>query len=469
MRNAVFYVIFFLLAGVCAADEFEVLDGIPVAYKGRFRPLDAAKTLSQNENLWQEHFKKLPPTEGSVAQQLRAVQAPPFALPSKAKSGEWLSLRALKVQGIGNFTVYPDALFEKIRTAYVTLENAEGKEIAPASAALSALLMEGYAPLAGTPYTIAANKKLSYPTMAQLKAESLYYKYPWPLLCCLAYAAATLLWIVRAGKMAMAATLLAFTLNTFLLAIRCYILQRPPVSSMFETVLFVPWVATSVGFLLAFTTKSQKALAAATAGAAALFAILLISGMPNDMENVQAVLDSQYWLTIHVLMVVGSYGVFVLAGLLGHVSLIHSFFRGDEKGSLLLNKLLLQSLYIGTALLVVGTILGGIWAAQSWGRFWDWDPKESWAFISASMYLICIHAYRFNKIGPRGLAVGAIAGLLAITFTWYGVNYILGTGLHSYGFGAGGESLYYGYLIAELLFLGGILLFPSRNSLRKKS
>ena len=115
---------------------------------------------------------------------------------------------------------------------------------------------------------------------------------------------------------------------------------------------------------------------------------------------------------------------------------------------------LLQSLYVGIALLIPGTILGGIWAAQSWGRFWDWDPKESWAFISSCVYLLIIHAYRFKRISGIGLAIGSIGGLLAISFTWYGVNYILGTGLHSYGFGSGGEWIYYSYVGLELAFIG---------------
>jgi hypothetical protein len=97
--------------------------------------------------------------------------------------------------------------------------------------------------------------------------------------------------------------------------------------------------------------------------------------------------------------------------------------------------------------------LGGVWAAESWGRFWDWDPKESWAFISICLYLIWVHAYRFHRIASFGLAIGAVTGLLAISFTWYGVNYILGTGLHSYGFGSGGELYYYLFVGAESALL----------------
>jgi ABC-type transport system involved in cytochrome c biogenesis permease subunit len=156
------------------------------------------------------------------------------------------------------------------------------------------------------------------------------------------------------------------------------------------------------------------------------------------------VLDSKFWLMIHVLMVVGSYGFFLTAGILAHLALI----AGKD-----FSKNIRKFLYCGVSLLIPGTILGGVWAAQSWGRFWDWDPKESWAFVSSALFLIVIHLDRFKKIGSFGLNLGAIVGFQAITFTWYGVNYILGTGLHSYGFGNGGEMGYTLFVLGDFLFL----------------
>jgi ABC-type transport system involved in cytochrome c biogenesis permease subunit len=189
-----------------------------------------------------------------------------------------------------------------------------------------------------------------------------------------------------------------------------------------------------------------------------LLVILKLTHLNSGLENVQAVLDSQFWLIIHVLMVVASYGLFILAGILGHIYLVQSMLKRSESDEMKsLARLILTSVYLGTTLLIPGTILGGVWAAESWGRFWDWDPKESWAFISSSVYLMWIHAHRFHHIGNFGLALGSIVGLLAISFTWYGVNYILGTGLHSYGFGSGGEFYYYFFLIGETIFLGTAL------------
>jgi ABC-type transport system involved in cytochrome c biogenesis permease subunit len=200
--------------------------------------------------------------------------------------------------------------------------------------------------------------------------------------------------------------------------------------------------------------KRRLPLFASILTAIALLIPLIISKLDSSLENVQAVLDSQYWLTIHVLMVVGSYGVLILSGILGHIylTLLVKNKKEDSKTKFCAT-LVLQTMYLGVALLITGTILGGIWAAQSWGRFWDWDPKESWALITALIYLTIVHLYRFKKIANYGLCLGSIAGIMAVSFTWYGVNYILGTGLHTYGFGSGGEFWYYGYLFVETVII----------------
>lgn len=366
------------------------------------------------------------------------------ALPFKAKPGEWISLKALKNPDLKNFTPYSDSLFEQIRQTYLKRDLEK----------LGNLLEEGYAQIAGTPYLKSRGKTLYYPTQFQLKSEVLLYSYPWLIVCITLYLASILFAFFSMDRTSLSFVILAFTLHTLLLALRCYILARPPVSNMFETVIYVPWVAVLGGVTLRFFSSERWLLPAASLVSVLLLIVLQITQLNSQLENVQAVLDSQYWLIIHVLMVVGSYGLFALAGVLGHFYLIGLCFDKKETAHLKsIAKLIIESMYLGTALLIPGTILGGVWAAQSWGRFWDWDPKESWAFISSCIYLMWIHAYRFGHIKNFGLAVGSVVGLTAISFTWYGVNYILGTGLHSYGFGSGGELYYYLYLGAELLFI----------------
>ncbi len=304
---------------------------------------------------------------------------------------------------------------------------------------LSNVLLEQYAKLEGKPFLESPGATYYYPTLNQLWYEKVYLSFPW-------------LWVVFAVYFISLLTgwltpfIFAILLHTALLATRIYILGRPPVANMMETLLYVPWISS-----LACLFYSHKAvIRLGSLLACTLFAILEIYFNPKSLENLQAVLNTNYWLTIHVMLIVASYGVLILNGLIAHYAL----FKNDCTKE----KILLNSLYLGVFLLIPGTILGGVWAAESWGRFWDWDPKESWAFISAVIYVTVIHAYRTGKIGMKGLAIGSIIGFNAITFTWYGVNYILGTGLHSYGFGSGGQNYYYLFLIIEFIIISWALL-----------
>lgn len=384
-------------------------------------------------------------------------------LPGRLIPGEWYSLRALDLRvydatkdrtiPVENFTVYPDPVFNALREAY-------GKNDLETIAHLT---IQGYAPLEGTVYQKAVGKSLIYPTLDQLQAEARYYQLPLPMVALLFYAVAAILLVLSLSthtrwvrRTAFATLACAWLIHTVVLALRCYILARPPVATMFETVVYVPWIAVTLAYIYYWKVRAMAVPLAAAILTIALLGILEATQLSNGMEPLQPVLDSQYWLIIHVLLVVASYGVFLLAGVLGHLYLAFAAFK--KRPLNLVARAILHTLYLGTFMLVSGTILGGVWAAQSWGRFWDWDPKESWAFISCCVYIIEIHLYSFRRIGDTGLAAGSIVGLWAISFTWYGVNYILGTGLHSYGFGSGGEAYYYSFLLVEVLFVAVCLL-----------
>jgi ABC-type transport system involved in cytochrome c biogenesis permease subunit len=415
-------------------------------------------------------------------QRIKAADKQLKLLPSKKGNGDWLPIKALKLKvynsandqlvPISNFTAYTDDQFNALRSTYQKLENAmlsstiDIQKVNELSTQLANELHTSYSSLAGTVYKEASGKTLSYPSWNQLSAELIYYQYPFVTLIILSYAFAFLcfscsLLLKRMSSqfsaMGLFFLIAAFGIHTLMLAMRCYILQRPPVSNMFETVIYVPWIAVAIGLLTYSIFRQRFLLISCTLIPTVLLLILQITNLNQGLENPQAVLDSQYWLTIHVLLVVGSYGAFVLSGILGHFYLGALAFKLTETPSMkFLAQCILQTLYIGVAMLVPGTILGGVWAAESWGRFWDWDPKESWAFISICTYLIFIHAYRFHHIKNFGLAAGSIIGFQIITFTWYGVNYILGTGLHTYGFGSGGEGYYALFIALEALFLGTV-------------
>jgi ABC-type transport system involved in cytochrome c biogenesis permease subunit len=438
------------------------------AFMSRFQELkDKAVAPREISSILEREFP--------ISQRLYNSSSLFLSLPSRLNSGEWLPLHALTIKTfdakkndltlVSNFTVYPDEQFTALQAAYVKMQRAlqeHSPHLENVERELSQLLYDSYASsLAGHIYQPAHGKQLTYPSMMQLKAERLFISFPWiPLLITLYCIAALTLFSANntIRKIGFSILISAFIIHSALLGLRIYILERPPVSNMFETVIYVPWVALAAVFAVPFFRKQTLILSAAALSSAILLILIKVTNLHHSLDQVQAVLDSQFWLTTHVLMVVGSYGLFLLASLLGHFYLVITLIRNKSAESLSwLAQRILQILYAGTLCLITGTILGGIWAAESWGRFWDWDPKESWAFISSCLYLIWIHAYRFRKIGDFGLAIGAVAGFLAISFTWYGVNYLLGTGLHTYGFGTGGESIYYLFCAAELIFINGAI------------
>ncbi len=242
------------------------------------------------------------------------------------------------------------------------------------------------------------------------------------------------------------------------LSLRVMILGRPPVSNTYEALLWMGLVSIAVGSVAQVINRKSWYIFAATIAAelSVLFAMLV--PLADQTNVLQPVLRSNYWLIIHVMTIVASYAVLMLAAVLAHVYLVkHTFFRKSSDQPIGRSHPLVIQTYraiqIGVLLLTIGTILGGVWAADSWGRFWGWDPKETWALISIVLYFTMLHARHIGWLRDFGLAVAAIVGFMAIVWTFYGVNYVMGTGLHSYGFGSGGEFWVGLWALIETVFL----------------
>jgi ABC-type transport system involved in cytochrome c biogenesis permease subunit len=244
-----------------------------------------------------------------------------------------------------------------------------------------------------------------------------------------------------------------FLLQAAGLLSRVLIAGRPPVTNMYESVI---WVAFGT-ILLALIFEAVYRAGAFLLGAipVAVASLILADSQPMILDRsihpLTPVLRDNFWLTTHVLSITLSYAAFALALGVAHV-ILGRIIAGRDPSERLYTYLY-KTLQVGVLLLAAGTILGGVWANYSWGRFWDWDPKETWALIALIGYLFLLHGRLSGMWGGFGLAVGAVLAFMGVLMAWYGVNFVLGAGLHSYGFGTGGFPLVAAFVAFEVLFV----------------
>jgi ABC-type transport system involved in cytochrome c biogenesis permease subunit len=222
---------------------------------------------------------------------------------------------------------------------------------------------------------------------------------------------------------------------------RIAISGRPPVSNIYETVIWVAFMSAVFALILELIYR-RRVIALAGALVATLGLVLadqLPLALDPKISPIVPVLRSNYWLTIHVLTIVSSYAGGTLAWGLGNIALALLAFGSPRRDVVkTLSQYTYRAMQIAVLLLAAGTFLGGWWAAESWGRFWGWDPKEVWALIALVCYVIPLHMRFIGWVKDFGLAVAAVLCFAAIVMSWYGVNFVLGAGLHSYGFADGG-------------------------------
>jgi ABC-type transport system involved in cytochrome c biogenesis permease subunit len=173
------------------------------------------------------------------------------------------------------------------------------------------------------------------------------------------------------------------------------------------------------------------------------------------LQPLEPVLRSNYWLTVHVMTITISYAAFFLAFVLGDIGLIY-YIKGEDKHQEKIRAIttsVYRAMQIGVAFLAPGIILGGIWADYSWGRFWGWDPKETWALIALLGYLAVLHGRLGGWLKNFGMIASGVITFSLVIMAWYGVNFVLGAGLHSYGFGAGGVEYVSAFVLAHFLLV----------------
>jgi ABC-type transport system involved in cytochrome c biogenesis permease subunit len=240
------------------------------------------------------------------------------------------------------------------------------------------------------------------------------------------------------------------------IAARMWIEGRPPVTNLYSSALFVGWG--SVGLCLILEYFFRNAIASAAAGAIG-FASLQIAGhlelSGDTMEMMRAVLDSNFWLATHVVVVTAGYSATFLAGFLAIIYVVRGVFTRtlDKVTGDSLARMVYGIVCFATLFSFVGTILGGIWADQSWGRFWGWDPKENGALLIVMWNAIILHARWGGMIKQRGLMTLAIGGNIITSWSWFGTN-MLGVGLHSYGFTDAAFVTLSSFVVSQLVLIG---------------
>ncbi len=248
-------------------------------------------------------------------------------------------------------------------------------------------------------------------------------------------------WLTRKrGPIDAALTLMvcAFIPHTFAIIARCFLSGYPPVTNLYSSAIFIGWAAVLAGIVLERVYRKAEGmgnLAGSIAGFATLLIAHFLAGDGDTMEQMRAVLDTRFWLTTHVITISLGYMATFVAGTLGVFYIFSGLFtrRLDEETNKNMFRMIYGTTCFALLLSFVGTVLGGLWADDSWGRFWGWDPKENGALLIVLWTAIMLHARQGKMVANRGFAVMAVFGNIVTAWSWFGVNQ-LGVGLHTYGF-----------------------------------
>ncbi|HWA08127.1 MAG TPA: cytochrome c biogenesis protein CcsA [Opitutaceae bacterium] len=258
------------------------------------------------------------------------------------------------------------------------------------------------------------------------------------------------------GRCAFYLVLVAFLTATAGIATRMWLEGRPPVTNLYSSALFVGWGA--AGLCLILEQIYRNGIGSAAAGVVGFLTLLIahhLSLSGDTLEMMRAVLDTNLWLATHVVIVVSGYAATFLSGFLALIYIFRGLFTRslDKATADTLARMVYGIVCFATLCSLIGTILGGIWADQSWGRFWGWDPKENGALIIVIWNAIILHARWGGMVKQRGLMCLAVFGNIVTSWSWFGVN-MLGIGLHSYGFMDEAFAWLVAFVVSQLAIIG---------------
>ncbi|REE81925.1 cytochrome c-type biogenesis protein CcsB [Lutibacter oceani] len=274
-----------------------------------------------------------------------------------------------------------------------------------------------------------------------------------------------------AYKILFTLVLIGFIFHTIGLGFRWYVSGRAPWSNGYESMIYIAWTSTLAGII--FTRKSFGGLAATMVLASIILLVSMLSFLDPEITPLVPVLKS-YWLTIHVSLEAGSYGFLMLGAIIGIINLILMLFINESNKDRIV-RIIKEMSYIseltligGLVMVSIGTYLGGVWANESWGRYWGWDAKETWALVTILVYAFILHMRIIPKLfGLYSYNVATIFGLASVIMTYYGVNYYL-SGLHSYATGDPIPIPNWVYIVVVCLFILSISAYFKKRKFKLK-
>jgi ABC-type transport system involved in cytochrome c biogenesis permease subunit len=244
---------------------------------------------------------------------------------------------------------------------------------------------------------------------------------------------------------------LGFCIHLAGLVARIFIMHRFPAVTQYEIFVFISLLCVALGSVLElFQKKGLGLIVGSLLGAVFIGGALRFGAEGDTMGTLAPVLNNNFWLTIHFITIASGFAGFVGAGVLAHMFLVQKAFL--RRSSETLASMIYGVLAFGLTFTTIGTVLGGLWADQAWGRFWGWDPKENGALLVILWCAAIFHARKGGIIQEKGTAFGAVIGLVLVSLAWVGVN-LLGVGRHVYGFGAAGSRILFFVLAVEFVFI----------------
>jgi len=417
----------FAIANVQLRSELDLSEAEPLTYldllkqkpridamvKTRRAEADELVQLSMTMRMWQRQHNELPPA----------------LIPVSTREGpQWISAwEALNMAGNQN-----DIMNELTAIQDMAFAFRDGKQAA--------------FDLAARTFLTSSTKRISDPKQIGMIKHEVRYNtsdalYRSELLYGLAFIVALLSvpfrgrWTYRAAFILL---LLALIPHTYSILARMIIMGRPPVTNLYSTFVFVSWTCALIGLTVEYLQRSRLGLITGAAMGLALLMTAARFGTEGDTMGVMvAVLDSNFWLATHVVTISIGYAGCCASALLAHIYLLQAIRQVPDHPSLKeTDRAVYGAQAFGLIFTYLGTMLGGVWADQSWGRFWGWDPKENGALVIVLWSALLFHARVGRMIGPRLFAAGSVLGMIAVLCAWIGVN-LLGVGLHSYGFTSG--------------------------------